>query len=432
MDVFTGFLIASLGAIFIGFLYKKTKSQAKVLPVRVSGHVDPRFKNVEEVFRKNFESGAETGAAFAVYYKGDLVVDLWGGYVNRKGQIPWRENTLAATFSTSKGITALLVARFVELGYLDYKRPVYHYWPEFAQNGKEGITVEMLVSHQAGLIGFDEPISIRLLKSDYEQYTSLLAAQKPFWEPGSTFGYHMLTWGYYVDVLLMKADPKKRTLEQIFQEEITEPFGIDFFQGTPTSEHYRIASRIYMQSLLHQLYLFANKDFWKRMKHAFFDENGYQAAAKRACQEYLGNDAIEAATDYELRTIPLSSSNGYGTARAIAKLYGIVSNGGVYNKKTLLKESTIDQLEQVVVQGIDAVIGANMTIGRGVMILKSPKDSTMFGHPGFGGQIGICDRQNNLGIAYVTNNLAVLSLLGRSYSILNEAVFKCLEHIQDG
>lgn len=431
MDWFKSAVTAVVVAILIGYIYKKWKG-SRPLPVLTSGFADPRFKKVEQVFRENFESGAETGAGFAVYYKGELVVDLWGGYGNKKALLPWREITMSQAYSSSKGITALLVAKFVELGYLDYKKPVSHYWPEFAQNGKEDITVEMLLSHQAGLIGLDEPIQLSLLKTDYKRYTSILAAQKPFWKPGTAFGYHMLTWGLYVDVLLMKADPKNRTVDQILREEITEPFGIDFFQGTPTSEQYRIRPSVYMQSLWDQKYHLVSKVFWKSIKYRIFSGNGYDHIAERAVADLINDAPFDACMDYKLRLTPMSSFNGYGTARGIAKLYGIISNGGVHENKTLFKESTLDAMEVPLVKGLDLVIGVNNSFGPGLMLIKSPKGNTMFGHPGFGGQMGIADRQNNLGIAYLTNNLAMFDHIGRLYTRLSEALYDSLAEIQTG
>lgn len=428
---FLGLLILiSLAVLSIWFLFCRRKRNK--LRVRVErSFVDPRFEKVAQVFRESFESGAETGAAFAVYYKGELVVDIWGGYANRTGRIPWRENTMSTAFSTSKGINALLVAKFVELGYLDYKKPVCHYWPEFAQNGKEAITVEMLVSHQSGLIAFDTPVSLRLIKTDYAKYLSLLEIQKPFWEPGTQFGYHIFTWGYYVDALIMKADPKKRTLDQIFREEIAEPFGIDFFQGTPTEEQYRIVPRFYHQPIRYQLQLLSDMGFWNRIIHSLIDPKRYQTMAKKACADFTVITQLDTLTDYELRQIPCSSFNGHGTARAIAKLYGIIANGGVYDNKTLLEESTIKTLNQTIVEGNDVVLGAELKFGHGLIISDTPTGSRTFGHAGFGGQMGAGDQQHKVGIAYLTNNLAVFPFVDPRYLALRDAFYECLTQLEN-
>ncbi|XP_029643639.1 beta-lactamase domain-containing protein 2 isoform X1 [Octopus sinensis] len=392
----------------------------KNLPKIMGGYADTQFKLVEDTFRQNIDDGIETGAAFAVFYKGKPVVDLWGGYADRTVQIPWRNDTLTVIFSASKGVAAILLAKFVEKGYLDYKQRVSHYWPEFAQNNKEAITVEMLVNHQAGLNAFDKPLELSLISSDYERFISILAAQKPNWIPGTQSGYHAFTFGLYVDVLLTKVDPLKRSIEQIYQEEIMMPFGIDFYQGLPYSEHYRAAPQV------------VDKHWWEYL-------TSYQNILNFITLITFTNEnlmkTIETLrfgplTDREVRRLPCSSFNGYSTARALAKLYGNLVNTGNNKGKDILSKPTVELLDKVLINGTDAVLKFEIAWSVGLMKIPVPTGKYVFGHLGYGGQLAFGDKEKNIGVAYITNHLDPVSLQDDyRWKTLLDAVYKSLEAI---
>ncbi|XP_060588557.1 beta-lactamase domain-containing protein 2-like [Ruditapes philippinarum] len=211
------------------------------LPVNVDGYYHPAFKRVAEVFRKSVENNRNPGIAFAAYHKGDLVFDMWGGYADFEAQSPWKNDTITLGYSASKGVAAIVVAKMVEMGYLDYNRPIAHYWPEFAQQGKENITVEMLMSHQAGLAIIDESIHLRDIKENPEKVERILARQKTSWPAGQALGYHTVSYGPYVDTLVRKADPKGREITKIFKEDIADIHGLDMWMNTPNDQFYRAA-----------------------------------------------------------------------------------------------------------------------------------------------------------------------------------------------
>ncbi|XP_052224604.1 beta-lactamase domain-containing protein 2-like [Dreissena polymorpha] len=217
------------------------KWSASDLPVNFGGSWEPEFQDVADVFRKNVESGKEKGGAFAVYYKGRPVIDVWGGYADAESYRPWTENTTTVAFSCIKGVAAILLVKMMELGIINPKALVKAYWPEFAVNGKDNITVEMLMSHQAGLVYLDTPLSLREYIDDREKWLKTLADQSPAWPPGSQFGYHSLTFGMYVDELIQRADPQHRDTATIFKDLIGRPFGIDFGMNTPQCEFGRSA-----------------------------------------------------------------------------------------------------------------------------------------------------------------------------------------------
>ena len=191
------------------------------------------FPDVRAVFEDNLASGADVGASFCATVEGETVVDLWGGFADAARTRPWREDTIVNVYSTTKTMTALTALLVADRGELDFEAPVARYWPEFAANGKDGVTVAHLMSHSAGLSGWREPITREDLY-DWEKVTALLAAQAPFWKPGTASGYHALTQGYLVGEVVRRITG--RSLGTVFREEIAEPLGADFHIGLPASE----------------------------------------------------------------------------------------------------------------------------------------------------------------------------------------------------
>ena len=196
------------------------------------GWVASGFEEVRAEFERNFAERGEIGAAVAAYWRGEKVVDLWGGRRTPTGTEPWNEDTLVLVHSTTKGLAAMTVAVANSRGWIDYDAPVAEYWPEFAQNGKGAVTVRQLLSHEAGLVWTDEPLGIEDL-SDLDRVSRALARQKPAWEPGTRHGYHAMTIGLYMQELIRHVDPEHRTLGRFFAEEIAAPLGIEFYIGLP-------------------------------------------------------------------------------------------------------------------------------------------------------------------------------------------------------
>ena len=206
--------------------------KAEVDTSMTHGWVAPGFEEVETEFRKNFAERGEVGAACAIYHQGKKVVDLWGGYRDHKTRAPWEEDTLVLVFSVTKGMAAMAVAVAHSRGLLDYDEKVATYWPEFAQHGKENITVRQLLSHQAGLSAIDEPLDLETI-ADQETLATILARQKPAWVPGTRHGYHMWTIGWYMGELIRRVDPQRRNLGQFFQDEVAKPLDLEFYIGLP-------------------------------------------------------------------------------------------------------------------------------------------------------------------------------------------------------
>ncbi|EFO17412.2 beta-lactamase [Loa loa] len=199
------------------------------LPIIVDGDCDSRFDKVKQVFHNNFTQRWESeGAAFAVYLKGEKVVDLWGGYADSTSRRKWKNDTMTLLFSSTKSICAICFAMLIDRGLVAYEDLVTKYWPEFGQNGKETITIETLLSHQGGLAYVDNVIEESDIR-DWRRMSKIFEDQKPNWTPGQEVGYHAVTFGWLVDQLMRRIDPEERSLSQFFKEEITEPHSMLIF-----------------------------------------------------------------------------------------------------------------------------------------------------------------------------------------------------------
>ena len=198
----------------------------------VGGHTSPGFEAVRNAFAANFVSRGELGGACCAYCNGEKVVDLWGGIRNRQTSDPWERNTMVIVYSATKGLAAMTLAVAHSRGWIDYDERVCTYWPEFAQAGKERITVRQLLAHQAGLFALDPPAD-RGLIADLDRLAVVLARQRPAWPPGTRLAYHAITLGYYESELLRRVDPQHRSLGQFFQDEIASPLGLDVYIRLP-------------------------------------------------------------------------------------------------------------------------------------------------------------------------------------------------------
>ena len=195
-------------------------------PTRRRGTRQPGFEAVRDAFEENFARRGELGGGCCAYYRGEKVVDLWGGVRNKVTGEPWERDTMVVVHSATKGLAAMTLAIAHSRGWLDYEERVATYWPEFAQQGKEKITVRQLLAHQAGLFAFDEPVD-RSVVADLDRLAEVMARQKPAWEPGTRQAYHALTLGFYEGELMRRIDPRHRTLGQFFHDEIAAPLGED-------------------------------------------------------------------------------------------------------------------------------------------------------------------------------------------------------------
>ncbi|HET9530551.1 MAG TPA: serine hydrolase domain-containing protein [Blastocatellia bacterium] len=368
-------------------------------PVEIHGFVRSGYEAVREAFAENFAKRREIGAACCVYHKGERVVDLWGGVRNKATGEPWEEDTMALVYSATKGLAAMTLAIAHSRGWLDYDELVCKYWPEFAQNGKEKITVRQLLAHQAGLFALDEPVD-KSTVGDLDRLAEILARQKPAWEPGTRQGYHAVTIGYYESELLRRIDPQHRSLGQFFQDEIATPLGLDFYIRLPESiPDSRLAPLIDpgFSEMLFGFPIRVALDVWNRRSNI-----------RRAL---LGSELPHDEQRIYTRNLEIPAGGGVGTARAIAHAYSVFAAGG---QELGLRPQTLQELTAPAIPPThgfyDEVLKGEAQFSLGFM-KSSPSwpfgRPGSFGAPGAGGSLGFADPESRIGYAYVPNRKSV-------------------------
>lgn len=369
----------------------------------VSGFTAVGFSAVRDAFAQNFADGLEQGASFAAWLGDELIVDLRGGFSDRAGTQAWDERTLCPVYSATKPIGALIVARLVERGALDYDAPVASYWPEFAANGKSTITVAEALSHQGGLPGFPDAIDPALWL-DPPALAAELAKLPPMWGRGEGSGYHPLTWGYIAGELVRRVSP--RSLGTILREDICAPHDIDFWIGLPESEHGRVA---------------------ELLKPKAAAEFPHRNAETRAAFLTPWAAAPRGSTQWRKAEIP--SANGHGTAVAMARLYSAFAQKGRIGEARILAPVTWDELTRERVSGEDRVLPGRVAFGAGVMrnlpLIYGPNPETLC-HSGWGGSGAFGDPANGLSGAYIMNRQGTHLLEDARRSRIIDALYGCL------
>ncbi len=393
----------------------------------VTGTVAPEFERVREEFIRNFAERGEQGAGCTVFYRGQKVVDLWGGYRDAHSGDPWTPQTLTLTFSVTKGMAAAAMAVAHSRGLFDLDAPVASYWPEFAAAGKQAITVRQLLSHQAGLIAPRRPLHAAIL-ADHDQLATILAAQSPHWQPGWRHGYHTLTLGWYQNELIRRTDPAGRSLGVFFQEEIARPLGIEFYIGLPTDidtnrlSHIAGFHRVAMLAHLHQLPpKMVLAGIWPR-----------SLVAKSIRTLRIDNPAHIGSPEFRHLEIP--SANGFGSAAAIAKVYDCLVRGGQELGLTAQTWTELVAPASRPRQGThDAILKLDSRYHFG---FSRPSGgfpfgtaASAFGCPGAGGSFGMADPQSQLALAYLTNKMSYRIFNDPREKAVRDACYACLaEH----
>ena len=361
----------------------------------VKGHTAHRFEHVGDVFADNFARRLELGGACCAYYNGEKIVDLWGGVRNKQTGDPWERDTMAIIYSATKGLAAMTLAIAHSRRWLDYEERVSTYWPEFAQHGKERVTVRQLLGHQAGLHILDEPVT-RSLVADLDGLAVALARQKPAWEPGTRQAYHAITLGFYEGELLRRIDPEHRSLGRFFQEEIASPLGLDVYIRVPDIIPDSRFAQMTRPSRLEML-----RGFPLRLA---LDAMNPRSRIVRALS---GSELPHDDARVYARGLEIPAGGAVGTARAIARAYGVFATGG---RELSLRPETLALLQAPAVppaRGFyDECMKAN-GIQFSLGFMKSTPaipfgSASAFGSPGAGGAMGFADPSVGLGYGYVT------------------------------
>jgi CubicO group peptidase (beta-lactamase class C family) len=390
----------------------------------IGGRTAPGFEEVRKAFQSNFDRGSEVGAAFSAYHRGEPVVDLWGGVADTRTGRPWDEDTMVLVYSTTKGITAMCANRLAQQGAINVDAPVATYWPEFAQSGKEHVTVADLLAHRAGLAWTDGSMSFEQALA-WDPVIEALEHQAPSWPPGSAHGYHATTYGWLVGEVVRRVSG--RSLGTYLREEIAGPLGAEFYVGLPGSEEHRVARLI---SFLESLESGGPLPGLDAVGGSAAD-GGLAALADQAAS-YLAPDgpltkALSAPggafsdpsvwDDPRLHAAEIPAANGICDARSLARLYGACVGdvaGPSGQRFRILTSGQLDaslrqrtQGPDTVLLGLDLQWGLGFMLNRGVVGAAGLGGPRSFGHFGMGGSAGWADPDIELGMGYVMNKMEI-------------------------
>jgi CubicO group peptidase (beta-lactamase class C family) len=351
-------------------------------PAPLGGTCSARFEPLRELFAAKLESGEDLGASLAVNIDGEMVVALWGGWADEAYTAPWTENTIVNVFSTTKTMTALATLVLVDRGELDLDATVASYWPEFAANGKAGIKVRHLLSHTSGVSGWEQPITLDDVY-DWDKSTALLAAQAPWWEPGTASGYHMLNYGHLIGEVIRRIAGLR--LGEFFAAHIARPLGADFHIGLPRSEFHRVTNAV---------------------SPPYGGSTGMpQLVPNSVAFKTWANPTIP--QDYSWtegwRRADIGAANGHGNARSVARLQSAVACGGEVEGVRLLSPQTIDRIFETQSDGVDLALGVPFKFGIGYSLLT---EGRVCAWGGTGGSCVIIDVDRRITFAYVMNKMA--------------------------
>ena len=380
------------------------------------GTVAPRFERVREVFEQQFAEGKHVGAAVAVYHKGELVADLWGGDADT-GR-PWQQDTAAVVFSTTKGIASTALHMLFERHKLSYDDPVSRHWPEFARNGKESITVRHVLTHQGGIPQQPEGLDHEQML-DWETMVHAMEELTPLWKPGEMTGYHPYNFGWLVGEIVRRVDG--RTIGAFVREEIAGPLGLrDLHIGLPAAEEPKVA-------LLHSLINEGDPAIQSLIERFMTPDSIPGKAMPRTM-----SNVIEFMNTRAAHRAEIPAANGIATARDLARLYACLGNGGALDGVRLVKPETIATATRQQTCRPDAVliIPIGWALGYmtgGPMVSVSGPRVTSFGHPGFGGANAFADPEIGLSFGYVPNGIG-MNLVGDARAFaLSQTARECAE-----
>ena len=355
--------------------------------VDIHGSCDGRFERVRDAFERNFTDLGDVGASFAMTVEGEFVVDLWAGHRDAAGTEPWLADTIVNVYSSTKTMTALCALLLADRGELDFRAPVARYWPEFAANGKERIEVRHLMSHSAGLSGLDEIDSAHIWY-DWDRVAELLAAQAPWWEPGTASGYHAITQGNLVGEVVRRISG--RSLGTFLRDELAGPLGADFHVGVDPADFGRIAELI---------------------PPPVEPAEMLEMAPGSIMERTIGRGVVDVADTKTAawRQAEMPAANGHGNARSIVRIQTLLANHGTAFGQTLMSPAGCMAVMEEQTNGVDLVLGAPIRFGLGYglpgeMMPTTPNENVCF-WGGYGGSSVVCDLDARIAFSYVMNRM---------------------------
>lgn len=355
----------------------------------VDGHFAPEFAALAETLDCAIAADEECGAAIAIDVDGESVVDIWGGHTDAARRTPWTADTIVNVWSSTKNVTALAGLMLIDRGLIEAHTPVAEVWPEFTANGKQHIEFRHLLTHSSGLSAWEQPVTTEDVL-DWDKATSMLAAQAPWWEPGTATGYHALTHGHLIGEVLRRVTG--RTLKRFVAEEIAGPLGADFQIGSAPQDDGRTAEIIAPADPFEGI---PPMDQWT--------EQMLKTFTGPAPDPLIANTAAWRAAD-------IGAANGHTNARALTKILSAISLGGTVDGVQLLRPQTVERIFETQIEGPDLVLaGHHLRMGLGFG-LPSPAigyipDGKICFWGGWGGSWESMNPDRRTTIAYVMNKM---------------------------
>jgi CubicO group peptidase (beta-lactamase class C family) len=378
----------------------------------IGGRCDSAFEPARAAFAENFAHRGETGGALCIMIDGRVVADLWGGWTTAARGAPWQPDTLVNIFSVGKGLMSVLAARLAGSGRLDIDARVSAYWPEFGAAGKESVTVRQLISHQAGLPAVRHRLPAGAML-DWQLMTSAIAAQEPWWEPGTAHGYHVNTFGFAVGEVLRRASG--RTVGTLLREEVAGPLGADVHIGLPAAEHGRVAEFSWPAVPPAEAEPPELDDDQLMEYNAYFNPSGLSGAGVVNTQTW--------------REAELPSTNGHGTAQGIARVYAALAAGGAVGGVRVVDARALADAITEQVYGPDRILRRPSRFGLGFQLTQPERpmgrSAGAFGHFGAGGSLGFCDPPAGVSFGYVTGQMGPRWQNPRNRALI-DALYSCL------
>jgi CubicO group peptidase (beta-lactamase class C family) len=377
----------------------------------INGRCAPGFEPVRDAIADNFRAHGEIGAAVAVIHRGQPVVDLWAGWMDRARTREWERDTLVAVFSVGKAMAALCVLELAESGALDLDGSVARVWPEFAAEHKGDISVRTLLSHRAGLPAIRRPLADDDVY-DWDVMASALAAEAPWWAPGTTHGYHVNTFGFLTGELVRRVTGER--IGAFFRREVAEPVGADFHFGLGPEHDSRTAEYCFPR----------DRQSGGESEGEF--RSGDADRQFMLMRAYLNPPAVSgigAVNTRAWRAAEIPSANGHATARAVAQIYAALI------EHRLLRPATLDAAIAEASAGTDFVLGRPSRFGLGFQLTQPERrlgpNARSFGHFGAGGSLGFADPDAALAFGYVMNDAGPRWQNPRNRALI-DAVYSCL------
>lgn len=382
------------------------------MPRSIQGTFEPGFAPVVQMLQDMLQQPEQRGAALCVYQHGQRVIDVWAGAVDRAGRQPWQEDTLVNVFSSGKPVLAVVVLQLVAEGRLQLDAPVSSYWPEFAQAGKQAITLRQLLSHRSGLSAIGEPLPPAAL-FDWQRMVQALEQQQPWWTPGKAHGYAPMTYGWLLGELVRRVDGCMPGAA--IAQRIAGPLGLEFYVGLGEAQLKRVSDV-------------------SRIKNAQGDEVAQRLYARMLQTKTLTGKAfanppsmMTSSNKPEWRTMQQPAANAHADARALAGFYNGLLQG------RLLPGDLLNEVQREHSSGMDRTLLAETRFGLGCMLEQQGKPYASyglgmraFGHPGAGGTLGCADPEHGLAVGFVTNSMDAYVMMDRRAQALNRCLLTCI------